>query len=655
MVYSSCIIFTPDNNLVHRHYETLLRDSIPNVILGRPATAPGSVVLTGHDGAVFGVQRVSYSSAADLIVSAAANYGAAEIMVWDAKTGARLMSYTSKVGFAYCHGVEFLPGNKEIVSVWSWLGDSSLGQLWRLTYETGDLVCPPYELKGDGELNCIAWAPDWSSVLCGTKDGKIFRFSINTGLEIREGTQVHEGKINTLSFSPDGRTLVSTSADHSFKVWDATSEKLDQPTFTLPYWLEIYGASFCPTNPSLLAVAAGDALHIYDITTGTLDSERPQVGAFFEIRYSPDGKYIATRGFLKQHIGFSYREVRGGNAVIEGTILETEHTLAIGCLAFSPDQRHIVTGAQDQTLRVDKLEDAGVHKVVAGHQTEILDMAFTLDGKQCASLDDQLDVCLWDLEAGKLIEKLPPTDGLVGPITYTSDAQYILSGGKPGVIVGINLSTKEAHSFPIVLGFPVLDWTMRSLAMAPDDSSFAVLGSGWFEDVGQRAFLCFKPQESPPEVPAVTVDMDITSPPHKSRLAYHPSGKYLCCGDSVWELSVDPPALITGEKLPTILKETFLVSLDCSYDVENQPIITVGSQVLSTLTFGSPARQTLYIPSELLFSQYSVHDGCIALGSKDGRVTVLDFTHLLTPEETATLSRIRKSLSSYLCIDSTFL
>jgi WD40 repeat protein len=421
-------MFTPDSNLVHRHYEGLLRDSIPAIILGRPTS--GSVVLSGHDGSGFGVQRASCSSSGDLLVSAASSQDGGQIMVWDVQTGARLMAYVPRArwGFAYCFGVTFLPGNKDIVSVWSPDGFLSVWQLWRLSYETGDFVCPPHRLEGDGDLDCIAWAHDWSSVLCGTKDGRIFRFSLDTGMALGEATQAHQDRINSLSLSPDGLKLASTSADNSFKIWNAASEKLDEPTFTFTYWLAIWGAALCPTNPSLLAVAAGDALQIYDITTGTLDSERPQVNAFCEIAYSPDGNYIASRGFGQQHIDLSMRETRDGKVVVEGTTLETGHTLRITCPAFSPDQRHIITGADDQTLRVDKLEDAGIRKVVTGHQVEIIDMAFTPDRKQCATLDEEAIFCLWDLETGKLIEG-PTQSGddfqLGSPMIYSSDSQDI--------------------------------------------------------------------------------------------------------------------------------------------------------------------------------------------------------------------------------------
>jgi WD40 repeat protein len=638
-------MFTPDSNLVHRHYENLLRDSIPAVILGKPTSA--SVVLTGHDGGIFGVQRASYSSGADLLVSATGSQGRAEIMVWDVQTGARLKTYTQRGQFSYCFGVAFLPGNKEIVSVWSSEVHRVVWQLWRLNAETGVLVCPPHELKGDGDLNRIAWAHDWSSVLCGTMDGRIFRFSLDTGSALGEATQAHQGKINSLSFSPDGLALASTSADGSFKIWNAASEKLDEPVFTLTYWLEIYGAAFCPTDPTLLAVAAGDALHIYNLATGTLDSKRPQVDAFYEVAYSPDGKYIATRGY-GQHIDLSMRETRDGKVVVEGTTLQTDHTLPITCMTFSPDQKHIITGAEDQTLRVDKLEDAGIRKAVTGHRNEIMNMAFTSDGKQCATLDRDAIFCSWDLETGKLVEG-PIQSGddfqLGSPMVYSSDSQDIVFGTKNDDIVFTNLKTKVSQAFPLTVEFPVEnDWlpSIDALAIAPDNTSVAVIGSAWFENTGNQVFLCIRHKNAPPEAPAVAVELNITPVSPKAMLAYHPSGDYICFGDYAWELATDPPTLVTGKNLPMILKEAFPLSFDCSYNMQNQPMGSIGRPVLTTLSFGSPVRQTFCLPPEILASYYLVHDGLIALGSNDGRVTVLDFTRLLTPEETALLSRIRK-------------
>jgi WD40 repeat protein len=642
-------MFTPDSNVVHRHYEALLRHSIPAVILGRPASASG-VVLTGHDGGSSGVQRASYSSGAGLLVSAAGRRSRAEIMVWDVQTGARLMSYRSRGEFASCFGVIFLPGKKEIVSVWSAGLDRSGWQLWRLSYEAGDLalVCPPHELKGDRALSCIAWAHDWFSVLCGTADGLIFRFSLDTGLALGEATRAHWRRITSLSFSPDGLMLASTSADGSFKIWNAASEKLEGPTFTLTHRDQIESAAFCPTNPSLLAVAVGHALHIYDIATGTLDSERSHGYHLWQIVYSPDGKYIATLGFSQQHIDLSMPKTRDGEVVVGGTTLETGHTLPITCLAFSPDQKHIIIGAMDQILRVDKLEDAGIREAGTGHQDKIIDMAFTLDGKKCATLGDKANFCLWDLETRKLVEgpiQLGNEFKFGSSMIYSSDSQDIIYVTTTNDIVFTNLKTKAAQVFLVTVEFPVkpdrppsIHW----LAIAPDNSALAVVGSVWFENTDTQTFLCIKHKNTPLEAPAVAVELNITPFPPEPILAYHPSGDYICFGDYAWELATDPPTRVTGKNLSTILKETFLVSFGCSDDVEYQLLITPGPTALTAVSFGSPVRQTFRLPPELFVICYRVHDGLIALGSYDGRVTVLDFTHLLTAEETALLSRIRK-------------
>jgi WD40 repeat protein len=557
-----------------------------------------------------------------------------EIMVWDVKTGAQLVAFTMEGLSMSCYGVAFLPGNKTVIAVWDGTDGPYSRQLYRLSCETCGLVCPPQTLPEGDDISCISFSPKRTHIVVGKMDGRMYRLSLDDMKMVGSLVKAHDEKINSISFSPDGVTIVTTSPDATFKTWDVCSDDLKGPKFTgKSDGLEIYGAAFCPTDPSLLAVTVGNGLQIHNITSGALDLDCGTVDGFTQTTYSPDGRYIATLGWDQRRVTLSQR----GNGGATRLTLETGHTLRIASLAFSPDGKHVASGSDDQSLRISGLEDAGPSKAVKGHMGTVRRMAFTPDRKRLASSDEEGFICIWDMETGKLVEDPIQTDmARQNIIAYSSDGSTIVTAATSNDIALWNVKTHAKVCVELALGYPTASnqaLEIHAMVLSPDDTTLAIMARGYFEDA-ERELLCLKRLHEPSSI-ALTVEHDIQPIPTTFTLDYHPSGKYICCGDQAWELASNSPAKVPGEQLNNILSETFPVFRQFEYE----PL------PLPTISFGSSVRRSFCMPPDLNIYVFAVCDQFVVFGSEDGRVTVLDFTHLLTPEETDLLNRIRESFS----------
>src|SRR5450631_2256916 len=98
------------------------------------------------------------------------------------------------------------------------------------------------------------------------------------------------------------------------------------------------------------------------------------------------------------------------------------------------------------------------------------------------------------------------------------------------------------------------------MVLSPDDTTLAIMARGYFEDA-ERELLCLKRLHEPSSV-ALTVEPNIQPIPSSYTLAYHPTGEYICSRDRAWELATNPPSEVTGDKLNTILTETFPIFHD---------------------------------------------------------------------------------------------
>jgi formylglycine-generating enzyme required for sulfatase activity/WD40 repeat protein len=100
--------------------------------------------------------------------------------------------------------------------------------------------------------------------------------------------------------------------------------------------------------------------------------------------------------------------------------------VAVTAAAFSPDGRLVVTGGQNQTLRLwDVLWGIPIHAFY-GHQNTVTEVAYSPDGKHIASFGGNL--LLWDATTGALVQELKGFTGTaIEALAFSTDGSQLLS------------------------------------------------------------------------------------------------------------------------------------------------------------------------------------------------------------------------------------
>ena len=273
------------------------------------------------------------------------------------------------------------------------LASASSGQLkvWNLKSQTclRTLEC--------GQALCSAFLPGDRIVLVGTKTGELELYDISTSTLI-ETIPAHEGAIWTLAVNPDGRSVVTGSADKTAKFWrfDVVEENIPGTRRTTQR-LKL-------TQTRELKVA-DDVLSLC---------------------FSPDGKLIAL-STLDNTVKVYFNDTLKLFLTLYG------HKLPVLNISISADSKLIATCSADKNVRVWGLDFGDCHKAFFAHQDSVMQVAFIPHPVEqeekhtlfSASKDGVLKA--WDGDKFEQIQKFDGHHGEIWAMTLSRTGESVIT------------------------------------------------------------------------------------------------------------------------------------------------------------------------------------------------------------------------------------
>nr|WP_313954524.1 hypothetical protein [Aulosira sp. FACHB-615] len=311
----------------------------------------------------------------------------------------------------------------------------------------------------NSRVNSVSFSPDGKTLASGSDDKTIKLWDISTGKILKTLTG-HSNSVNSVSFSPDGKTLASGSYDQTIKLWDVSTGK---PLKTLSgHNSYVNSISFSPDGKTLASVSWDKTIKLWDVSTGkflkTLSGHNSSVNS---ISFSPDGKTLAsvsgdeTIKLWDVSTGKPLKTLRG-------------HNSSVNSISFSPDGKTLASGSYDNTIKLWDISTGKLLKTLSGHNSSVWSVSFSTDGKTLASGSADNTIKLWDISTGKLLKTLSGHNSSVWSVSFSPDGKTLASGSWDNTIklwdisTGKFLKTLSGHNSSV-----------NSISFSPDGQTLA--------------------------------------------------------------------------------------------------------------------------------------------------------------------------------------
>ncbi|CAD8196067.1 unnamed protein product [Paramecium octaurelia] len=275
------------------------------------------------------------------------------------------------------------------------------------------------QLKGHhGSVNSISFSPDGKSFASCSDDKSIRLWEVRTGkiISMLEG----ENKVCSVFFSPNGTTIASCNGKF-VSIWNLKKGKQILKLNGQEY---VNCVCFSPDGTILASGSKDQSICLWDVKTGQLKAHLDC--HFKSICFSPDGTTLASCSDLNS---IRLWDVKTGQ-LIESYVAARSNYQEVWSVCFSPDCNKLASGCSDNSIYLWEFMTRQQIVNLRGHQGCVFSLCFSPNSNTLASGSLDKSIRLWDVKTRQQIVKFNGHSSGVLSVCFSPDGTILASGSK---------------------------------------------------------------------------------------------------------------------------------------------------------------------------------------------------------------------------------
>ncbi|MCP4425778.1 MAG: hypothetical protein GY803_14900, partial [Chloroflexi bacterium] len=245
----------------------------------------------------------------------------------------------------------------------------------------------------NGRVNSIAYSPDSQFVATAGEDWIAYLIDTASG-KVDEAFNQHDAPVNDVAFSPDGTRLATATADGLAYIWvigDDGAKLMEFDHSEIDLESSVQRVVFSLDGMQLITGDNNGRIIIWDIASGDqIEVLQEHEGPINDLAFSHDGTLLASAGNDRTAKLWDWESK-------EPLFTFSDHIGSVLGVAFSPNDGRLATASSDKTVRLWDVVTGQSLRTITGHTAAVNDVAFTPDGAQLVTVSSDKTIQITDL------------------------------------------------------------------------------------------------------------------------------------------------------------------------------------------------------------------------------------------------------------------